>query len=62
MHEAGLGKVMSGMETAPAALTAGASEEDITAHAVSINTFKEKKEQAVHSNTFSDVGLRRRIF
>ena len=35
MHEAGLGKVLSGVETAPAALTAGASEEDITAHAVS---------------------------
>ena len=42
MHEAGLGKVMSGVETAPAALTAGVSEEDITAHAVSVNTFKEK--------------------
>ena len=42
MHEAGLGKVMSGVETAPSVLTAGASEEDITAHAVSVNTFKEK--------------------
>ena len=42
MHEAGLGNVMSGVETAPAALTAGASEEDITAHVVSVNTFKEK--------------------
>ena len=42
MHEADLGKVMSGVETAPAALTASASEEDITAHAVSVDTFKEK--------------------
>ena len=42
MHEAGLGKLMSGVETAPAALTAGASEEDITAHAVSVSTFKEE--------------------
>ena len=43
MYEAGLRKVMSGVETAPAALTAGVSEEDITAHhAVSVNTFKEK--------------------
>ena len=33
---------MSGVETAPAALIAGASEEDITANAVSVNTFKEK--------------------
>ena len=42
MHEVGLGKVTSEVETAPAALTAGASEEDITAYAVSVNTFEEK--------------------
>ena len=42
MHEAGMGEVMFGVETAPAALTAGASEEDITPHAVSVKTFKEK--------------------
>ena len=32
---------MSGVETAPAAFTAGASKEDTAAHEVSVNTFKE---------------------